>query len=69
MVEEVDSGVQRFLKERKIDIAEMSKAAKEVTKTNESAKERAARQRELAVEMRVSTFRKLVFRLLTNVIY
>ena len=69
MVEEVDSGVQRFLKERKIDIAEMSKAAKEVTKTNESAKERAARQRELAVEMRVSTFVNLVFRLLTNVIY
>ena len=49
MVEEVDSSVQRFLKERKIDIAEMSKVAKTVTSNNETAKERAARQRELAI--------------------
>ena len=69
MVEEVDSSVQRFLKERKIDIAEMSKVAKQVTKSDETAKERAARQRQLAVEMRVSTFRTALLYLLTNVIY
>ena len=69
MVEEVDSGVQRFLKERKIDIAEMSKVAKEVTSNKETAKERAARQRDMAILMRVS--RKLHFLwvwLLTNVV-
>ena len=49
MVEEVDSSVQRFLKERKIDIAEMSKAAKSVTSSNETAAQRAKRQRELAI--------------------
>ena len=45
MVEEVDSSVQRFLKERKIDIAEMTKAAKSANNSNESAKERIQRQR------------------------
>ena len=54
MVEEVDSGVQRFLKERKIDIGEMSKVAKEVSSNKETAKERAARQREMGIKMRVS---------------
>lgn len=51
MAEATDSNMQQFLSDRRISIAELSKRAKN---SSETAAERNARLRKLAVEKRVS---------------
>ena len=50
---EMDSNMQKFLEERRISIGDISKAVKADSST-ESAADRAKRQRQLAIDKRVS---------------